>query len=106
MLRNVMIYHAGEATFLEDEDYDTLVRITRLALPADTPAGDRFVNAYWTTRVVDAMRRTGHGGIVLLVPSGRSDWRDALSDGGLTELGWLKAEGKLVALLHAERYLL
>ena len=49
-------------------------------LPADTPAGDRFVNAYWTTRVVDSMRRTGHGGIVLLVPSGPSDWRDALSD--------------------------
>jgi sensor domain DACNV-containing protein len=80
MLRNVMIYHAGEATFLEDEDYDTLVRLTRLALPADTPAGDRFVNAYWTTRVVDAMRRTGRGGIVLLVPSGSSGWRDALSD--------------------------
>jgi hypothetical protein len=80
MLRNVMIYHAGEATFLEDEDYDTLVRLTRLALPADTPADDRFVNAYWTTRVVDSMRRTGHGGIVLLVPSGSSDWRDALSD--------------------------
>ena len=75
MLRNVMIYHAGEATFLEDEDYNTLVRITRLALPADTPADDRFVNAYWTTRVVDSMRRTGHGGIVLLVPSGPSDWR-------------------------------
>ena len=80
MLRNVMIYHAGEATFLEDEDYNTLVRITRLALPADTPADDRFVNAYWTTRVVDSMRRTGHGGIVLLVPSGPSDWRNALSD--------------------------
>jgi hypothetical protein len=80
MLRNVMIYHAGEATFLEDEDYDTLVRITRLALPADTPAGDWFVNAYWITRVVDSMRRAGHGGIVLLVPSGPSDWRDALSD--------------------------
>jgi hypothetical protein len=80
LLRNVMIYHAGEATFLEDEDYDTLVRITRLALPADTPAGDRFVNAYWTTRVVDSMRRAGHGGIVLLMPSGTSDWRDALSD--------------------------
>lgn len=80
MLRNVMIYHAGEATFLEDEDYNTLVRLTRLALPADTPAGDRFVNAYWTTRVVDSMRRTGHGGIVLLVPSGSSGWRDALSD--------------------------
>jgi hypothetical protein len=80
MLRNVMIYHAGEATFLEDEDYDTLVRLTRLALPADTPAGDRFVNAYWTTRVVDSMRRTGRGGIVLLVPSGSSGWRDALSD--------------------------
>ena len=57
LLRNVMIYHAGEATFLEDEDYNTLVRITRLALPADTPAGDRFVNAYRTTRVVDSMRR-------------------------------------------------
>ena len=28
MLRNVMIYHAGEATFLEDEDYNTLVRLT------------------------------------------------------------------------------
>jgi hypothetical protein len=80
MLRNVMIYHAGEATFLEDEDYDTLVRLTRLALPADTPAGDRFVHAYWTTRVVDSMRRTGRGGIVLLVPSGSSGWRDALSD--------------------------
>ena len=80
MLRNVMIYHAGEATFLEDEDYNTLVRLTRLALPADSPADDRFVNAYWTTRVVDSMRRTGHGGIVLLVPSGSSDWRDALSD--------------------------
>jgi hypothetical protein len=80
MLRNVMIYHAGEATFLEDEDYDTLVRMTRLTLPSDTPAGDRFVNAYWTTRVVDSMRRTGHGGIVLLVPSGPSAWRDALSD--------------------------
>jgi hypothetical protein len=80
MLRNVMIYHAGEATFLEDEDYNTLVRITRLALPADTPADDRFVNAYWTTRVVESMRRTGHGGIVLLVPSGQSDWRHALSD--------------------------
>jgi hypothetical protein len=75
-----MIYHAGEATFLEDEDYNTLVRLTRLALPADSPADDRFVNAYWTTRVVDSMRRTGHGGIVLLVPSGSSDWRDALSD--------------------------
>ena len=80
MLRNLMIYHAGEATFLEDEDYNTLVRITRLALPADAPAGDRFVNAYWTTRVVDVMRRAGHGGIVLLVPSGSSDWRGALSD--------------------------
>jgi Probable sensor domain DACNV len=80
MLRNVMIYHAGEATFLEDEDYNTLVRVTRLALPADIPAGDRFVNAYWTTRVVDSMRRAGHGGIVLLVPSGSSGWRDALSD--------------------------
>jgi hypothetical protein len=80
MLRNVMIYHAGEATFLEDEDYNTLVRLTRLALPADTPADDRFVNAYWTTRVVDSMRRIGHGGIVLLVPSGSSDWKDALSD--------------------------
>ena len=70
----------GEATFLEDEDYDTLVRITRLALPTDTPAGNRFVNAYWTTRVVDSMRRAGHGGIVLLVPSGSSGWRDALTD--------------------------
>lgn len=30
----------------------------------------------------------------------------ASQDGLLTELGWLKAEGKLVALLHAERYLL
>jgi hypothetical protein len=80
MLRNVMIYHAGEATFLEDEDYNTLVRITRLALPADTPTGDRFVDAYWTTRVVDSMRRVGHGGIVLLVPSDSSGWRDALSD--------------------------
>jgi hypothetical protein len=76
----VMIYHAGEATFLEDEDYNTLVRITRLALPADIPGGDRFVNAYWTTRVVDSMRRGGHGGIVLLVPSGSFGWRDALSD--------------------------
>jgi hypothetical protein len=27
-------------------------------------------------------------------------------DGVLTELSWLPAEGKLVALLHAERYLL
>jgi hypothetical protein len=80
MLRNIMIYHAGEATFLEDEDYNTLVRITRLALPADIPAGDRFVNAYWTTRVVDSMRRAGHGGIVLLVPSDSSAWMDALSD--------------------------
>jgi hypothetical protein len=80
MLRNVMIYQAGEATFLEDEDYSTLVRLTRLTLSPDIPAGDRFVNAYWTTRVVDSMRRTGHGGIVLLVPSGSSDWRDALSD--------------------------
>jgi hypothetical protein len=80
MLRNVMIYQAGEATFLEDEDYNTLVRLTRLALPSDTPAGDRFVNAYWTTRVVDAMRRTRRGGIVLLVPSGSSGWRGALSD--------------------------
>ena len=80
MLRNVMIYHAGEATFLEDEDYNTLVRLTRLALPGDTPTGDRFVNAYWTTRVVDSMRRTGRGGIVLLVPTGSSDWRAALSD--------------------------
>jgi hypothetical protein len=80
MLRNVMIYHAGEATFLQNADYDTLVRITRLALPADIPGGDRFVNAYWTTRVVDAMRRGGHGGIVLLVPRGSSAWRDTLSD--------------------------
>src|SRR6185369_7454169 len=80
MLRNVMIYHAGEATFLEDEDYNTLVRLTRLALPGDAPGGDRFVNAYWTTRVVDSMRKTGHGGIVLLVPNGSSDWRGALSD--------------------------
>jgi hypothetical protein len=80
LLRNVMIFHAGEVTFLEDEDYDTLVRITRLALPTDTPEGSRFVNAYWTTRVVDSMRRAGHGGIVLLVPSGSSGWRDALSD--------------------------
>jgi Probable sensor domain DACNV len=42
MLRNMMIYHAGEATFLEDEDYNTLVRITRLALPADTPRAIGF----------------------------------------------------------------
>ena len=27
-------------------------------------------------------------------------------DGVLTEFGWLRAEQKLVALLHAERYLL
>ena len=80
MLRNVMIYHAGEATFLEDEDYNTLVRLTRLALPGDAPGGDRFANAYWTTRVVDSMRKTGHGGIVLLVPNGSSVWRAALSD--------------------------
>jgi hypothetical protein len=30
----------------------------------------------------------------------------ASQDGVLTELGWQKAEEKLVALLHAERYLL
>jgi hypothetical protein len=30
----------------------------------------------------------------------------ASQDGGLTELGWQRAEGRLVALLHAERYLL
>jgi hypothetical protein len=29
----------------------------------------------------------------------------ASQDGVLTELGWLKTEGRLVALLHAERYL-
>jgi hypothetical protein len=80
LLRNVMIYHAGEATFLEEADYDTLVRITRLVFPTDLHAGNRLVNAYWTTRVVDSMRRLGHGGIVLLVPSGSSAWRDALSD--------------------------
>lgn len=78
-LRNVLVYRAGEAVFLGEEDYTTLLRIIALGLKGDPAVEDRINTAAPIMGIVHEIYRQGHGGTLLVVPAESTKWQSALA---------------------------